>query len=208
MLKVLRPAMTRALTPLGRVLARAGVTPNMITVVGTLGVVASALALYPAGQLWWGSVLITVFVLFDLLDGVLARQTGRTGPFGAFLDSTMDRLADAAIFSGLLLYFVSREEDLLAGLSLFCLVGGALVSYARARAEGLGMTCTVGLAERAERLVVILVAAGFSGLGVPYILAAGLWLLSAASAVTVAQRFAAVYRQAVPPKISDRAEER
>jgi CDP-diacylglycerol--glycerol-3-phosphate 3-phosphatidyltransferase len=199
MLNVLRPVVTRILTPLGRALARRGISPNVITVIGTLGVVGAALFFFPRGQLFPGTVVITLFVLADLLDGVLARMTGPGSTWGAFLDSTLDRLGDAAIFSGLMLYFILKDEPeiVLAGVALFCLVAGALVSYAKARAEGLGMTANVGVAERGERLVVALVAAGLSGLGVPYVLAAGLWLLAAASAITVGQRMFHVYRQAV-----------
>ncbi|WP_182880330.1 MULTISPECIES: phosphatidylinositol phosphate synthase [unclassified Microbispora] len=199
MLNILRPAVTRVMTPLGRALARRGISPDVITTVGTLGVVASALVFYPSGHLFAGSAVITFFVLADALDGVLARMTGKGSTWGAFLDSTLDRLGDASIFSGLILYFVLEDEPeiVLAAVALFCLVAGALVSYAKARAEGLGMTANVGIAERGERLVVVLVAAGLSGLGVPYILAAGLWLLAAASAVTVVQRMVHVYRQAV-----------
>ncbi|WP_405085777.1 phosphatidylinositol phosphate synthase [Microbispora sp. NBC_01389] len=199
MLNILRPAVTRVMTPLGRALARRGISPDVITTIGTLGVVASALVFYPSGHLFLGSLVITFFVLADALDGVLARMTGKGSRWGAFLDSTLDRLGDASIFSGLILYFVLEDEPeiVLAAVALFCLVAGALVSYAKARAEGLGMTANVGIAERGERLVVVLVAAGLSGLGVPYILAAGLWLLAAASAVTVVQRMVHVYRQAV-----------
>ncbi|MEU8275865.1 phosphatidylinositol phosphate synthase [Microbispora bryophytorum] len=199
MLNILRPAVTRVMTPLGRALARWGISPDVITTIGTLGVVASALVFYPLGHLFAGTLVITFFVLADLLDGVLARMTGKGSTWGAFLDSTLDRLGDSSIFSGLILYFVLKDEPeiLLAIVALFCLVAGALVSYAKARAEGLGMTANVGIAERGERLVVVLVAAGLSGLGVPYILAAGLWLLAAASSVTVVQRMVHVYRQAV-----------
>ncbi|MFI6323099.1 phosphatidylinositol phosphate synthase [Nonomuraea sp. NPDC050556] len=200
MLKLLRPAMTRILTPLGRALVRRGIGPNAVTAVGTLGTVVSALLLFPTDHLWWGSVAITVFVLFDLLDGVVARLGGGGGStWGAFLDSTLDRVADAAIFAGLILYFAVQQDHLMVGVTLFCLVTGAVVSYAKARAEGLGLTCDVGLAERPERLVVVLVAAGFDGLGVPYILAAGMWILAVASAITVVQRVVHVYRQTQQP---------
>ncbi|MGW4643568.1 phosphatidylinositol phosphate synthase [Sphaerisporangium sp. NPDC004334] len=198
MLKLLRPAVTRVLSPLGRALARRGISPNVITVLGTLGVAAGALGFYPRGQLFLGSVVITFFVLADLLDGVLARMLGNGSVFGAFLDSTLDRVGDAAVFAGLILWFMSTGQAVLACVALFCLVAGAVVSYAKARAEGLGLTCDVGLAERSERLVVVLVAAGLGGLGVPYILAAGLWLLAAASAFTAVQRIVHVYRQTVP----------
>lgn len=196
MLKLLRPAMTRILTPLGKALVRLGIGPNVVTAIGTLGTVVCALLLFPLGQLWWGALAITVFVLFDLLDGLVARLGGTGGStWGAFLDSTLDRVADAAIFAGLILYFVSVDDVLMVAVTLFCLVAGAMVSYAKARAEGLGLTCDVGLAERPERLVVGLVAAGFSGLGVPYILPLGMWVLAVASAITVVQRVVHVYRQ-------------
>ncbi|ACZ88857.1 phosphatidylinositol phosphate synthase [Streptosporangium roseum] len=202
MLKLLRPAVTRVLTPLGRALARRGISPNVVTAVGTLGTVAAALFFYPRGELFPGTVVITFFVLADLLDGVMARMVGQGSVWGAFLDSTLDRVGDAGIFSGLVIWFMVSDQPVLAGVALFCLVAGAVVSYVKARAEGLGLTCDVGLAERPERLVVGLVSAGLGGLGVPYILAAGLWLLAAASAVTVAQRLLHVHRQAVsvPPQ--------
>lgn len=198
MLKVLRPALSRLLTPTGHALARMGVTPNVITVVGTIGVVGGALGLFPRGELFWGTVVSTVFVLFDMLDGAVARVTGGGTTWGAFLDSTLDRVADAAIFAGLILWLAGKGDDLpLAVLALYCLVSGALVSYAKARAEGLGLTCDVGIAERGERILVALVAAGLDGLGVPYALVVGLWLLAAASTVTVAQRIVVVRRQAI-----------
>jgi CDP-diacylglycerol--glycerol-3-phosphate 3-phosphatidyltransferase len=193
----LRPALARATAPVGQALARTGVTPNAITVIGTLGVAGGALGFYPRGEFFWGTVVITVFVLFDMFDGAVARVTGKTSPFGAFLDSNMDRVSDAAIFSGLILRFAGEgHNDMpLVCLALFCLISGALVSYARARAESVGLNATVGIAERGERLIVALVAIGISGLGVPYVLAAGLWLVSLASAITVAQRYLAVRRQ-------------
>jgi CDP-diacylglycerol--glycerol-3-phosphate 3-phosphatidyltransferase len=197
MLKLLRPAMTRILTPLGRALVSRGIGPDAVTAIGTLGTVVAALTFFPLGQLTWGALVITVFVLFDLLDGVVARLGGKGGStWGAFLDSTLDRVADAAIFAGLILYFVSRGDTLMATVTLACLIAGALVSYAKARAEGLGLTADVGLAERPERLVVALVAAFLSGLGVPYVLAAGMWLLAAASVITVGQRVWHVHEQA------------
>ncbi|GAT65703.1 CDP-alcohol phosphatidyltransferase [Planomonospora sphaerica] len=202
MLKLLRPAVTRVLTPLGRALVRRGVGPDAVTAAGTLGTVAAALFFYPRGQLFAGTMVITFFVFADLLDGVMARMTGPGSTWGAFLDSTLDRVGDAAIFSGLAVWLALSGQRPLAGVALFCLVAGTLVSYVKARAEGLGLNCDVGLAERPERLVVGLVSAGLSGLGVPYVLAAGLWLLAAASAVTVGQRLVHVRRQAVslPPQ--------
>lgn len=193
-----RPALTRALKPIGRLLARTGVSPDVITVVGTLGVVVGAFAFYPRGELFVGSLVITAFVFSDMLDGALARERGTTSRWGAFLDSTLDRVGDASIFGGLVLWLAgSGDEPVLAALAMFCLIAGVIVSYAKARAEGLGLTCNVGLAERSERLLVGLVSIGLAGLGVPYVLAVGLWLLALGSLVTVVQRFAEVRRQIV-----------
>jgi len=200
MLKVLRPAVSRVLTPLGRTLADRGVSPDMVTAFGTLGTVVSALYFFPRGELWWGSLAVAVFVLADMLDGVVARARGGNGSrWGAFLDSSLDRIADASIFAGLIFHYFGTGQRVLAGVALFCLIAGMLVSYVKARAEGLGMTCDVGFAERTERLIIVLVSAGFGHLfGVPYLTAAGLWLLAAASAFTVVQRLMHVRRQAVP----------
>ncbi|MFB9834208.1 phosphatidylinositol phosphate synthase [Actinoallomurus acaciae] len=204
MLNQIRPALSRVTSPVGHALARTGVTPNTVTIVGTLGVVVGALAFYPFGQFFWGTVVITIFVFFDLFDGAVARVTGKTSRFGAFLDSNMDRVSDAAIFTGLILRYAGRDHNdmLLVCLALFCLVSGVLVSYARARAEGMGLNATIGIAERGERLIVSLVAIGLTGLGVPYVLAIGLWLLSIASAITVAQRYIAVRRQVEAGELS------
>jgi phosphatidylinositol phosphate synthase len=196
MLNVLRPAIARLLTPVGQALARTPVTPNALTVAGTLGVSAGALALFPTGHLFAGTMVCTFFVFADMLDGTLARIKGTTGAWGAFLDSTLDRVADASVFAGLAAWAVfGGHSRLLAGLAVYCLVTGALVSYAKARAEGLGVRCDVGIAKRSERLVIGLVAAGLAGLGVPYVLAVGLWVLAFLSTVTLAQRVQAV-RQA------------
>lgn len=196
MLNVLRPAIARVLAPVGRALARTPVTPNAVTIIGTVGVSAGALALFPTGHLFAGTMVCTFFVFADMLDGTLARIKGTTGAWGAFVDSTLDRVADASIFAGIAAWAVlSGHSRLLAGLAIFCLVAGALVSYAKARAEGLGVRCDVGIAERPERLVIGLVVIGLNGLGVPYVLAAGLWILAVLSTVTLAQRVLAV-RQA------------
>ena len=196
MLNVLRPALSRVLTPIAELLARTPVTPNALTIIGTVGVATGALWLFPIGHLFAGTMVCTGFVLADMLDGVLARVKGTSGAFGAFLDSTLDRVADAAVFAGLTIYLVRTRQDTLALVALFCLVAGALISYAKARAEGLGIPCDVGFAERTERMLLALVPAGLTGLGVPYVLAIGLWVLAVLSVVTFGQRVAAVRRGA------------
>jgi CDP-diacylglycerol---glycerol-3-phosphate 3-phosphatidyltransferase len=197
MLNFLRPAFQRLFNPVIQALARTPVTPNMITVVGTVGVSASALVLFPIGELFPGAFSATIFVLTDMLDGMLARVKGDSGPWGAFLDSTMDRFADAAVFGGITIWFMRNPADhVLAVVSLFCLACGLCVSYVKARAQGLGLKCDVGLIERPERLVIGLTSIGLSGLGVPYILPIGLWALAAGSLFTLGQRMRAVYQDA------------
>ena len=193
MLNTLRPALARLLTPVGEALARTPVTPNALTVAGTLGVTGGALGLFPIGELFPGALVCTIFVFTDMLDGTLARIKGTSGKFGAFLDSTLDRVADAAIFGGLVLWFM-RSDHLLAAVTLYCLVCGFGVSYVKARAEGLGLDCATGLIERPERMLIGLTSAGLSGLGVPYILSIGLWALAAGSTITFGQRMRSVYR--------------
>jgi CDP-diacylglycerol---glycerol-3-phosphate 3-phosphatidyltransferase len=205
MLNALRPFFARLLTPVTDALARTPVTPNAITITGTCGMVAGALWLFPTGHLFAGTMVCTFFVLADMLDGALARVKGTSGAWGAFLDSTLDRAGDAAVFAGLAIWLARTSQGVLAGVALFCLVAGGLVSYAKARAEGLGVRCDVGIAERSERLVIGLTSAGLSGLGVPYVLAAGLWLLAVLSAVTFGQRVHAVRAATRPGHNADPA---
>ncbi len=193
-----RPALARLVDPVAILLLRLGVTPDAITVAGTTGVVAGALAFFPRGMFFTGTAIVFVFVLTDLLDGTMARMRGSVSTFGAFLDSTCDRVADAAIFSGLVLWYAGDgDSTLLTCVVLFCLGAGSIVSYAKARAEGLGLSCDVGLAERAERLIIVLLGTFVVGLGAPEVaLAVALWILAAATAVTVVQRLVEVRRQA------------
>ena len=194
-----RGAFTRVFTPLARLLLRLGVHQDVVTAVGTLGVVVGALWFYPRGELWWGTLFITAFVFADLVDGTMARISGRSSPWGAYLDSTLDRLGDAAVFGGLVLWFLGEGDRPLDGwLALGCLVAGFLVSYAKARAEACGWVCEGGIAERADRLVAVLVATGFTGLFLPaWVLTTVLAVLLLASLTTVVQRMAMVRRQAV-----------
>ncbi|MGH3333964.1 MAG: phosphatidylinositol phosphate synthase [Nocardioidaceae bacterium] len=198
MFEHLRTFFTNLITPVARLLLRLNVGPDAVTVVGTLGVVVAALFFFPRGDLFVGVLVITAFVFSDLLDGTMARLSGSTSPWGAFLDSTLDRMGDSAIFGGLVLYYASVvESEVLSALALYCLVTGWLTSYTRARAESLGYQAKGGIAARADRLVSVLVAAGLSDLfDVPVLLEAVLWLLAVASTVTVIQRILAVRTQA------------
>jgi CDP-diacylglycerol--glycerol-3-phosphate 3-phosphatidyltransferase len=194
-----RAFVTKLLTPVAAVLIRLGISPDVVTIIGTLGVCFGALAFYPRGEFLVGTLVITAFVFADTLDGIMARKTGRSGRWGAYLDSTLDRVGDAAIFGGLVLFYADEPgKAYMAALALACLILGSVVSYAKARAEGLGMTANVGIAERADRLVVVLLATGLVGWFLPEIvLAVVLGLLALASLVTVVQRMLEVRRQAL-----------
>lgn len=192
---------TVVFAPAARLLVRLGLSPDVVTVTGTFLVMAVALTLLPLGYLAGGALLLGALVIADSLDGQMARLLDRASRWGAFLDSTMDRLADAAIFVGVLLWSLRHLEGDLqvatTAAALTCLVLGGVVSYAKARAEGLGMTANVGVAERADRLVVVLVATLLVGLGLPpVLLTVALGLLALASAVTIVQRMRTVYLQA------------
>ncbi|MGY1885908.1 MULTISPECIES: phosphatidylinositol phosphate synthase [unclassified Blastococcus] len=192
-----RPVVAKVVNPLAVRLARLGVTPDMVTITGTVGAIAGAAGLIATGHLFWGAFTVTVFVLLDMLDGALARLRGGGSVFGAVLDSTGDRAADAAIFGALIWWFAgSGDNRLLVLLALLCLVLGVLTSYIKARAEGMGLSCDVGVVERTERLILVLTGTGFTGLGIPYAVHVALWVLLAGSAVTVAQRVLAVKRSA------------
>lgn len=191
-----RPAVAKVLDPIGRALLRLGLTPDSVTVIGTVGVSTAALVLYPRGALLAGSLVIALFVLADSVDGTMARLSGRSSRWGAFLDSVLDRVSDAAIVGGLTLWFVAEGSTWGVPLSLAALVLGQLVSYTRARAEGLGAQASVGLAERAERLIIVLVAAAAVGMGLPaVVLVAAMGVLVVLSTITVGQRVVAVWRQ-------------
>jgi len=167
--------------------------------VGTIGVCVGALGFFPRGQIWLGVVVVTAFVFSDLIDGYMARSSGRSSSWGAFLDSTLDRIGDAAIFGGFVLYFANSGDDMVMMVgSLDALVMGSVTSYARARAESLGMQAKGGIAERADRLVAVLVVAFFADVfNAIILLDIVLWLLAAASTVTVVQRMVLVRRQAL-----------
>jgi len=204
MLQRFRQFWTNVFSPIAKGLLRLGVTPDQVTIVGTLGVVGGALWFFPRGHLLTGVLVITAFVFSDLLDGYMARTSGTASNWGAFLDSTLDRFGDAAIFGGLMLYYIGPYAQTTLGqprmyvyLCLACLVLGSITSYIRAKAESLGMTAKVGIAERAERLVAILVATGFNGIfGLPILTEVTLWALTLASGITVVQRIAVVRKQA------------
>ncbi|HEU5110642.1 MAG TPA: CDP-alcohol phosphatidyltransferase family protein, partial [Micromonosporaceae bacterium] len=173
-----RASVSRVTDPVGAWLARSGLSPNAITVIGTAGAVLGALWLFPTGHLVAGTFVVWGFAMFDLLDGAMARATGGGTPFGTVLDATCDRIADGALMAGLAWYaFVVAENLPLAGAILVCLVLAQVTSYIKARAEATGLTANVGVVERAERLIIALTGAGLTGFGIPYALDVAIWLL-------------------------------
>lgn len=190
----IKAPVTRVITPLCQWLLSKGVTANLLSAIGGLGASVSAIAFFSQGNYFWGTLVTLFFVLFDLLDGTLARMSDSGGSkWGALLDSTLDRISDAALL-GSVTYFLMKSHDRLVPVFIVALVAGGLVSYIKARAEGLGVECNGGLAERTDRLIIIFLALGFAGLGVGYVLAIGAWLLAIASVYTVCERLIIVYR--------------
>ncbi|HEU0128444.1 MAG TPA: CDP-alcohol phosphatidyltransferase family protein [Pseudonocardiaceae bacterium] len=192
-----RASVAKFVDPVGSWLSRAGIGPDAITLTGTLGTVASALWFFPRDQLFAGTIAVTVFVLFDMLDGAVARARGQGTPLGAVLDAACDRVADGALFAGLTWWcFEVADDRPLAAAALFCLVTAQVISYIKARAEANGLSADGGMVERAERFIIALVGAGLTGLGVPFALDIALWLLAGLQLVTVFQRMLAVRRSA------------
>jgi CDP-diacylglycerol--glycerol-3-phosphate 3-phosphatidyltransferase len=190
----LKPAVTRVITPVASAALRLGVTPNAVTWAGAFGVVASAMYFYPRGDFFIGTLIICIFALSDLFDGTMARISQKgSSRWGGFLDSTIDRITDSAILIGITIYLITND-DLLASVVLVTLVVGMLVPYIRAKAESFGIECSGGIAERTERLIISLTAIGLDGLGIPFVLAGGMWLLAILGTFTVIQRMLIVKR--------------
>ena len=196
MLNLFRTQVGRVTDPVGRWLVARGVSPDAVTVAGTVGTAAAAIAFIPVGRLFLGALLVTIFVLFDMIDGAMARARGHSTLFGAVLDSTCDRIADGVLFAAITWWCLASGQQALGVAALVCLVAGQVISYVKARAEGAGLTADGGLVERPERLILALVGTGFEGLGIPFSLATGLWLLAAGAVWTVGQRILAVHRSA------------
>ena len=181
--------------PPAKLLVRMKVSPDAVTLTGTIGGSLSMLILIPQGEFIWAFVLGVFFGMSDLLDGTMARMTGKSGPWGNFLDATLDRITDGAVFAALVLWGINQDNYWIVSGALLALVSGQVVSYAKARAEAVGATANVGIAERAERLILTGIAVLLTGLGVPYVLAIALWIIGIAGVVTVSQRMIEVRRQ-------------
>ena len=191
----IKAPVTRVITPLCRGLLKAGITPNLMSAFGGVGSSLAAVLLFGSGHFFAAAVVTTALVLFDLLDGTMARLSNTTSRWGAMLDSTLDRISDAAIL-GSIAYWLSKSHDRALPLVLALLILGSLISYIKARAEALDIACNGGIAERTERLIIVLLTAGLDGIHVHYAFAIGLWLLFVLSVITVLQRLVIVYRGA------------
>jgi phosphatidylglycerophosphate synthase len=190
----LRAPVARVVEPTARLLLRRKITPNQITVLGSVGTITISLIFFTRGILFWGTLAMLFFIFSDLIDGTMARISGLSSKWGAFLDSTADRIVDAALI-GSVTYYLYLENDSLQVVAWFALAGGFLVSYVKARAEASGFRCDGGFAERPERTIILLVSTGFAGLGIEYILAIGIWVLAVASFITVFHRIIQVWQQ-------------
>ena len=187
------------LAPLARMLVKAGISPNAVTVAGTVGVSVLALVFFPQGHLLIGAAGCALFLLGDGLDGNMARLGGKESRFGAFLDSTCDRVADAAVFAGLAGWGLTRSHAVV-WLAMATMCVGFLVSYTRARAEAEGWSASVGLFERTDRLVLTLLSVTIAALGGGAVaLGVGLAVVLVGSGFTVGQRIATAYRQSLLP---------
>lgn len=190
-----REPVGKIIDPIARLLIRFKISANLISFTGGIGATGSALYFFPKGKFLVGVIAVTVFALFDLFDGTVARLSAKgTSRWGAALDSTLDRISDSAILIGGLLY-VQKNNNQLSKYFLIALVSGFLVSYIRARAESLSIKCDGGIAERTERLIIILASYALFDLGVTGAIEYGIYLLSILSVVTVIQRLAIVYKE-------------
>jgi CDP-diacylglycerol--glycerol-3-phosphate 3-phosphatidyltransferase len=193
--EVLKPAVTRIISPVARFFLRIGLTPNAVTAIGSACVVISAFYFFPRGEFFIGTLVISFFMLSDLFDGAMARISSMgASKWGGFLDSTVDRISDSAVLCGVAIYLI-QEDDHLSIIYLVCLVTGMLIPYIRAKAESMNITCSGGIAERTERAIIVLVGTGLHGLGVPYSLSISAWILAILGVITAFQRLIIVKRE-------------
>jgi CDP-diacylglycerol---glycerol-3-phosphate 3-phosphatidyltransferase len=190
----MKPAVVKLITPLCRLLLKAKVTPDMMTIFGTLIVVTGSFTLLANGKFLASLIIIGLALLTDLLDGTMARISERGASiWGNFLDSTLDRMADGAILLGLSIYLY-RQHDGLVIAAMITIPLSALVPYARAKAESLNIECKGGFAERTERLILLGIAGVAHMAGISWALDAGVWILLILAAITVLQRMQIVWR--------------
>lgn len=188
-----RTVVGRVIDPIAGLLVKLQVSPNVITLVGTIGISASAILFFPDGDFLVGTLFILVFIFSDLLDGTVARISGVSNPIGPFLDSTMDRVTDAALFGSLVIYYANQDSTLL-GPAIVTAFATQLISYIRAKAESQGIPMKVGIAERPERIIILLVGTGFTGLGLSFAIDVAIITLTILTIITVLQRLVAAYQ--------------
>jgi CDP-diacylglycerol--glycerol-3-phosphate 3-phosphatidyltransferase len=201
-----RAVVAYGVNPTARFLVRIGVSPNAVTIAGTVGVLIGSY-LGALGHLFWGTWVVTACALTDVLDGTMARMRGGSGKFGALLDSSMDLIADAAVF-GAVVFYLSGKGNPYGGMvaGLICLAAGQVVSYVKARAQSLGLNADVGIAERLERLLIVGVGGLLGSAGLQWGLPAALWFLAVLSLVTVIQRLVHAARTEPAPAEPSAAE--
>ena len=196
----------RVIEPFADLLVRSGISPNAITTIGTLFFVLGGI-IYGTGHIRIAGWVVGLTALFDVLDGTVARRTGRTTTFGAFYDSTLDRVADGAVLGGITVFFATNAAHHSPTMVIVCLagiVGTFMVSYTRARAEALGIDAKVGVMQRPERVVLLSAPQAFFGLAFNgWVLTAIVTLLTVTAWITALQRIAYVYKVT---KAADEAE--
>jgi CDP-diacylglycerol--glycerol-3-phosphate 3-phosphatidyltransferase len=183
-------------TPFAKAFIKLGFSPDLVTLIGTVGVVIVSIVFFAQGYFLWGSILFATFVGLDAVDGTVARILNRNSKWGAFFDSVLDRIADGVVLASLAFYFAQQNAQIYFVLSLISLIASEIVSYTKARAEGLGLNCDTGIAERPERVIIVFFGTFFAGLGYIQILEFCLWFLAVVSVITVIQRMKFVQNQA------------
>jgi CDP-diacylglycerol--glycerol-3-phosphate 3-phosphatidyltransferase len=193
-----RGVVAPVIEPVARALLRVGLTADMVTVIGAAITVASALILIPQGRLLPALLIVGFFIAMDVIDGTMARLSGSQGPYGAWLDATLDRVADVAVFGSLVMWAAWHSDTLTTYLAWACLAGAVAISYAKARAEAVGATANGGIAERAERLIVVGVGVILYSFGLDWAMTLALGVLAMLVVITVIQRALDVRSQLKP----------
>lgn len=190
---------TKIATPFAKLFIKLGFGPDLVTLLGTIGVIVVSVVYFSQGQFLVGSLLFAVFVGLDAVDGTVARLLGKKSKWGAFFDSVLDRIADGVVLGSIAFYFAIKQDEMLFVLSLIALLASEIVSYTKARAEGLGLNCDTGIAERPERIIIIIAGTFIAGLGINLALEISIWFLTIACLITVMQRMIFVFKQTKSP---------
>lgn len=190
----LKPQVVRFITPIAKFFLKLRISPDAMTVIGTALVIFGSFKYIASGSYFVGTIVVAISTLSDLFDGTMARLSNRgASKWGSFLDSTLDRVSDSAILIALA-HHLDRHNDRLASIVLILIPINLLIPYIRAKAESLEIECSGGIAERTERLIIMLLAIALEGLNISYALSIGVWLLLTLATITVAQRMVIVWR--------------